>query len=191
MKRFTGALFPLALLAILAGLTLWLAKAVELPPLDSGGRFRHDPDYEVSNFTVRKSDETGTLRYTLTAKTLVHYPDTEGSDVQQPKVVFLKPGQPPVSLAADWAKLNSDASVVKLYRNVTLVRAATADRETLVGTAPDLTILPDAETAHTDSPVQLVQGQSWLKGKGLDVDNATMTYTLRSRVTGEFQPHKQ
>ena len=139
---------------------------------------------------MRKSDETGTLRYTLTAKTLVHYPDTEGSDVQQPKVVFLKPGQPPVSLGADWAKLNSDASVVKLYRNVTLVRAATADRETLVGTAPDLTILPDAETAHTDSPVQLVQGQSWLKGKGLDVDNATMTYTLRSRVTGEFQPHK-
>ena len=52
--------------------------------------------------------------------------------------------------------------------------------------APDLTIYPDAETANTKSPVHVVQGKSWLKGSGLQVDNATMNTILESRVTGQF-----
>ncbi len=31
----------------------------------------------------------------------------------------------------------------------------------------------------------MVQGKSWLKGTGLQVDNATMNTILESRVTGQ------
>ena len=79
-------------------------------------------------------------------------------------------------------RIAKDAGVI----TVRVVRDAAKDREAMVATAPDLTIYPDAETANTKSPVHVVQGKSWLKGSGLQVDNATMNTILESRVTGQF-----
>jgi len=49
--------------------------------------------------------------------------------------------------------------------------------------SPDLTVFPDDEKAFTKSPVLITQGQSWLKGVGLQVDNRAQTYILESQAT--------
>ena len=186
MRNLASALFPLGLLGALAALTFWLSRAVELPEPDRSGQFRHDPDYVVDKFTVRKLDKQGVLQHVMQADQMQHFPDTDNSEVAHPKAQFLKPGQPTTTMSADWGTINSDASVVELRNNVHIHRDATADREAMDGSAPDLTIYPDAETAHTKSPVRMAQGKTWIAGTGLDLDNATMTTILHSRVTGEF-----
>lgn len=186
MRHFASALFPLGLLGALAALTFWLSRAVELPAVDSSGQFRHDPDYQVDKFTVRKLDAQGVLLHVMQADQMQHFPDSDTSEVIHPRVQFFKPGRPTATLSADWASINSDASIVQLRNNVRIHRDATSDQEAMNGTAPDLTIYPDAETAHTASTVHMTQGKSRITGTGLDLDNATMTYILHSRVTGEF-----
>lgn len=186
LEKFASALFPIALLGSLTAATFWLAKATQLPEPDHSGKFRHDVDYFIDNFTMSRLDKQGTLRHVMTAKRMEHYPDTDESEVTQPVAKFIKPGRPNVTMSSDFGHINSDASEVLLTQNVRVVRDASKEREAMIATAPDLTVFPDAETAHTKSPVQMVQGKSWIKGTGLQVDNATMHSILESRVTGQF-----
>lgn len=186
LERFASALFPIVLLGSLTAATFWLAKATQLPEPDHSGQFRHDVDYFIDDFTMSRIDKQGQLRHVMTAKRLDHYPDTDESDVVKPVAKFIKPGRPVVTMSSDTGHINSDASEVLLKDNVRVVRDAFKDREAMIATGPDLTIFPDSETAQTKSPVEMVQGKSWLKGTGLQVDNATMNTILESRVTGQF-----
>jgi len=186
LERFSSALFPIALLGCLTAATFWLAKTIQLPTPDQSGKFRHDVDYFIDDFTMSRIDKQGVLRHVVTAKHMEHYPDTEESFLAMPVAKFLKPGRPAVTMSGDKGHMNSDGSEVILTDNVRVVRDPSKEREALIATAPDLTILPDAETAHTASPVEVVQGKSWVKGTGLQVDNATMHTLLESRVTGQF-----
>lgn len=65
MKHWPSALFPLALLLTLTGLTFWLRYITELPEARNDGRNRHDPDYIMHNATLRKIGRNGALEYTL------------------------------------------------------------------------------------------------------------------------------
>lgn len=185
-RNFTGALFPLSLLGALAALTFWLSYAIQLPNEDSEGKHRHDPDYFIENFSLRKLDPQGILHYSLTAKKMLHFPDDDSTIANQTKLVYTRPGRPLLTINADRATVNSDASEVRLYDNVRIHREATATQDFLTGTAPDLLLLPDEERARTASPVHIVQGRSQLDGTGMELDNAARTFALHSRVTGQF-----
>ncbi len=64
MKNNWGsALFPLAILLTLSGLTFWLVHATELPEERRDGKNRHDPDYIIEQTKLRKLDTTGRLQW--------------------------------------------------------------------------------------------------------------------------------
>lgn len=185
-RNFTSALFPLTLLAALAALTLWLSYAIQLPEEDPDGKRRHDPDYFIEDFSLRKLDPQGILHYSLTARKMLHFPDDDSTVTTQTKLVYTRPNRPTMTITADRATANSDASQVHLYDHVRIHREATATQEALIGTAPDLLLLPDEERARTSSPVQITQGHSRLDGTGMELDNAARTFHLQARVTGQF-----
>lgn len=185
-RNYTNALFPLALLAGLAALTFWLSYAIQLPNEDTEGKHRHDPDYFIEHFSLRKLDPQGILHYSLTAQNMLHFPDDDSTIASQPKLIYTRPNRPLLTINADRATVNSDASEVRLYDHVRIHREASADQEAMTGTAPDLLLLPDEERARTASPVHIVQGRSQLDGTGLEIDNAARTFALHSRVTGQF-----
>ena len=57
--RIPGAtLLPLALLAVLAALTFWLERVTQGAVVD-GGKTRHDPDFFVENFSIRRFSPEG------------------------------------------------------------------------------------------------------------------------------------
>ena len=60
-------LFPLALLAVLALLTLWIDRSVQAPEPKPDGSTRHDPDYILTNFVTTKTDVNGDIRSILRA----------------------------------------------------------------------------------------------------------------------------
>ena len=54
---------PLAALALLVGLTLWLNQLVQAPQSRADGSLRHDPDLMVENFNARKLGADGRVLY--------------------------------------------------------------------------------------------------------------------------------
>lgn len=186
MKHWPSQLFPLILLGILAGLSFWLQKAVEPEPARPNGKLRHDPDAYAENFTVRRFDVNGNLKYRLSAPYLEHYPDDDSSELKSPTLISYRPDAPAVTVTGDHAKVSAKGETVFLWDNVSVTREATADRAEMIARMPDLTAQPEIGFAFTNSPVEITQGQSWVKGVGAELDNNKATFVLQSRVTGLY-----
>jgi len=183
MKHWGSALFPLSVLLTLAALTFWLRYATELPAERRDGKHRHDPDYIISDAVLRKLDGNGRLKYTLKAADIRHYPDDDSTDMRQPHLVVLHPTRPPITVSAERGHANSDGEQVDFYDNVRIERAPSKTDEALIATMPQLTVLPDDDKAFTKSPVLITQGNSWVKGVGMQVDSRAQTYLLESQAT--------
>lgn len=186
MKHWPSQLFPVILLALLAGLSFWLQKAVDIGEQKHDGKLRHDPDAIAENFIVRRFDASGQVKYRLTAPHLVHYPDDDTSILKSPTLISYRHEAPPFTLTAKNAKVTAKGETVYLWEEVSATRAATADRPEMVARMPDLTVQPDAGFAFTNSPVEITQGQSWVKGVGAELDDKTSTLVLQSQVTGLY-----
>jgi lipopolysaccharide export system protein LptC len=186
MKNLPSQLFPIILLALLAGLTFWLQKTVGGEDPKPDGKLRHDPDAIAENVVVRRFDETGNVKFRLIAPHLVHFPDDDSSELKSPTLISYRPDAPSVTISADNARASSKGDTIYLWDNVNIVRAATPDRPEMVARMPDLTTQPDAGFAFTNSPVEITQGQSWIKGVGAHLDNNTSILVLQSQVTGLY-----
>lgn len=180
--RHAGSLFPLLLIGVLAALTFWLQRIAEPQGADRSGRARHDPDFIVDSFTLRRFDTEGTLQHTLAATRMLHYPDDDTTVVIAPRLTFH--AAPPTRVSADQALVSKDAQSVRLERNVRLVRGAAAGGPGTEITTARLDVMPDLETASTDTPVSIVQGRSVVTGSGLIVDNKIRQTTLFGPVRG-------
>ncbi len=186
MKHWPSQLFPVMVLVILAGLSFWLQSTVDRGETKNDGKLRHDPDATAENFTVRRFDQNGQVKYRLTAPYLVHFPDDDTSEVKSPVLTSYRPEGAPVTVTGDNAKVTAEGETIYLWDNVSVTRAATADRLEMVARMPDLTAQPEAGIAFTGSPVEITQGQSWIRGTGLHIDNNTSTLVLQSQVKGQY-----
>jgi lipopolysaccharide export system protein LptC len=186
MKHWGSALFPLSLLLVLTLLTFWLRYATELDEPIRDGRHRHDPDYILSDMVLRKLDQDGDLKYTLRAVEVRHYPDDDTTDLVRPEFVRQnrEDDEPPVTISGDRGHITSDNERVDLQDNVRIYRPPIGKYEELTAVMDELTIFPDDETAFTKSPVLITQGQSWVKGVGMWVNNREQTYLIESRAVG-------
>jgi lipopolysaccharide export system protein LptC len=187
MKNWGSALFPLTIMLALAGLTFWLRHAIELPEERKDGKHRHDADYIIDQPQVRKLDKTGRLQYTLDALQIRHYPDDDTTDVAKPFLVNLQPGRPSVSIRSERAHVSQDGNQVDFYDDVKVQRAATPAQALMLASMAELTVRPEDEKAFTKSPVLITQGNSWLKGIGMRIDQKTQTYVLESKAIGQFE----
>lgn len=186
MKHWPSQLFPVIVLLILAGLSFWLQSTVDRGETNHDGKFRHDPDAMAENFTVRRFDQNGQIKYRLTAPYLVHYPDDDTSELKSPTLISYQPEGATVTVMGDHAKVTAKGETIFLWDNVSVVREATPDRPEMVARMPDLTAQPDAGIAFTGSPVEITQGESWIKGVGIQIDNNTSTLVLQSQVRGQY-----
>lgn len=185
--RRSASLFPLAMLVLLAALTFWLSRVIEGDK--PRGPQRHDPDYWVENFVVRRFDLDGKLQHTLVAKKLLHYPDDDTTIVTAPQLTYHQGA--PAEISARMAYVGADGKEIDLVDDVRVVRqGATGDVPPSVLETRALKVFPDAEKGRTSAPVIITQGRSILRGSGLEFDNKTGVTVLRGRVTGTLHSNR-
>ena len=174
---------PKGFLALLAAMTFWLERAARPPTTGMDGKARHDPDYLIDNFTVRRFGVDGFLQHTLQADHMRHFPDDDSTLVLKPKLTYHR--TPETHVSAQKAYLDSGATHVRLVDDVVITRAGINKPGTVL-TTPLLDAFPDEETASTDAPVTITQGASQVRGSGLRADNKTAQYVLTGPVNGIF-----
>lgn len=187
MKRSPVAgMLPLGLMLLLAAITFWLEQAVQAPISTGAAAKRHDPDLIIENFTSVKHAANGAPGYSLSAKKMVHYPDNETSHLEQPRIASFSPDAPPTRITAREAELSPNGNEAIFYGDVVVLREAGEEQPELRVTTERLRIDQKSDTAHTDDPVVIVQGNSILKGVGMDADRKARTFILRSQARGSF-----
>jgi lipopolysaccharide export system protein LptC len=177
MIRPTGWL-PLAALALLVALTLWLNQLIQAPAARPDGSTRHDPDLIVENFDAQKLAEDGTVQYTLTAKKMVHYPDDDSALLDSVKLEAYEPGQPKMTMTADRGRLEQKGERVLAEGNVVVVREADPKTEKTRITTDRLLVLPDDGIARTREPVTMESASSRATATGMELNNQARTLDL-------------
>ena len=178
-------LLSLIALALLAGGTYWLLQATR-PPVshDESGVKTHTPDYFADNFSVSELDQSGSTQYRLTAVKMVHYEDDENSDLTHPAVRAFQPGKPIVTATGDRGTVNGDASIVDLYDNARIVRAAGAGDPEMQADSVHFRILVNDDVIETEKPVKLRRGLSIATANAMTYNNVTRVMQLSGNVRG-------
>ena len=191
MERWSTA-FPLALLAMLAALTLWLDRIVQPPAAPRDGSARHDPDYIVENFSAVRLGPDGAPQHRIQAKRMLHYPDDDTTHLEAPRYVsFAAKKNPEITVVSETALVSREGGTVDFNNNVRAVRAASGKQSELVLTSDHLRVIPDDHIAITDHAVTIVDANTKLTAVGLELDDKSKTLKLKSRVRGTYVPPKK
>lgn len=178
---------PLAVLALLVGLTLWLNQLVQAPVARADGKQRHDPDLMVEKFSARKLGEDGRVLYTLVAQKMVHYPDDDSALLESLTLESYEPRQPRMTITADNGRLEQGGDRVWIEGNVVVLREADVKNGPVRLTTDKMLVLPDEGIARTSSEVKMESPTGRAVAAGLEVDNKARTLKL-DRVRATFKP---
>ena len=188
MIRPTGWL-PLAALALLVSLTLWLNQLLQAPAARPDGSTRHDPDLIVENFDAQKLAEDGTVQYTLTAKKMVHYPDDDSALLSDVRLEAFEPKQPRLTLTADRGRLEQKGERVMVNGNVVITRDADPKTEALRITTDHMLVWPDDGIASTDAMLTMTSASSHAVAQGGVLNNQERTLKLDT-VRATYKPQR-
>jgi len=185
-----STLFPLLLILALAGASLWLERAVRGPEHDRSGKARHDPDFVAEDFGIVKMNAAGKPEYTLAAKRMLHYPDDGSTSIVAPHLVQRNDGAAPIVIRADHGLISKSGDEASFQGGVVVVREAGKGQNELRVQTEFLQVFPDRDLANTDRPVVITEGRSRLTGTGMELNNKTRQFVLRSQVRGTFDAGK-
>lgn len=184
LARFPPSLFPLLLLGLLAGMTYWLELVSRPAEGGNDGKFRHDPDYLIENFEVRRYGPAGILQHTLRAPLMKHFPDDDSTVVSAPDLTYHR--EPPTHITAREALVDGKGEHIQLIDDVRVARSGIAGKPATVLLTSHLDAYPDEEIARNDVPVTITQGLSRVTGSRMQVNNQTAIYVLEGPVRGIF-----
>lgn len=181
-----SSFLPIAALALLAAVTYWLLQATLPPPGESVVHPKtHTPDYFADNFSVTELDQSGATQYRLTAVKLVHYEDDETSLLTAPAMRAFQPGKPVVTATAQRGTVNGDVSIVDLYDNAKILRAAGAGDPPMEADSQHFRVLVNDDVIETEKPVKLQRGLSIANAtNGMKYNNVTRVIDLYGNVRG-------
>ena len=175
--------FPLFLLALLAALLFWVNQSARAPsPVQDEDSRRAAPDYMIENFSAVRMGRDGVSRHLLSAKRMLHYPDDDTTDLEQPRFINTEPGKPAMQVDADQAKMSANGEDIYLTGNVRVLRSAGKGRGETAMTTSFLHLLPDDGIAKTDRPVVITEANAVIKAVGMEVSNRTQVTRLLSQV---------
>ncbi len=183
MRRFPQ-IFPLLLMAVLAGLTFWLDQAIQ-PDAAAPEAGRQDPDYIVENVIAHRMDAEGRIKHTLRAERLTHYPHDDSTHLVAPHFTS-HASRTPMTITSRTARVSSGGEHVYFETDVRAVRAADAKRSEMVMETSFLHVTPDANTARTDRPVTITDANTVAHAIGLELNSETRIVKFLSRFRGTY-----
>lgn len=185
---------PIILMGLLALATYWLARNTPAfsPPTPERAP-THDADYFLRNFSVKSFDVRGRLRSELQGIEGRHYPDSDTTEVDQPRVRAYSETGALIVATAKRGISNSDGSQVQLVGNAVVTRdAKTPDGQPeprMEIRGEFLHFFVDTEQVHSHLPVTLTRGSDVFNGDKLDYDNLSRVMELTGHVHGVLQAH--
>ncbi len=184
MSRFwLGVL--LALGAGSTGVALWLQRDPPSTP-DVVAR----ADYRLEGFEMTALRKDGSEGFTVTGPVLERDMEAQVTTLTEPRFGFPsdQPGQRWDARSAS-AWIGPDNTEVKLAGGVEMLGPPSQEGRQVRFSTEHLTVLPEAERAHTDAAVTITQGGSILQATGLVVDMQARTYELLADVDATFYPN--
>lgn len=177
------SLFPVIVLTLLAGVSVWLDRVTQQDPVAKTDKTRHEADFSAERITLHRFDPTGKVQYILVADSMLHYADDESSELKNPRLNYLNRPEP-VWVESRFASVNKDGTTVVLTDEVLVRRAAHAGKPESTLRTEQITVWPEDEKMRADKPVTLTQGQTVINAERMESDNIIGEVRLQGQVRG-------
>jgi len=184
-------LLTITALVLLAFGSFWLVQLMQRADgrIDPNG-FGNEPDYIVEKFSVVRMTPEGRPRYLLSGAKLTHRPVEDVSDVEQPVMRSVAPGQAPVTIVARRARIRHADNEVDLAGSVDISRPASPTSRALRLETEALTVFPDEERMQSEVAVRMAMGAATVTGVGMKADNALRRLEFASRGRIIYPPNE-
>jgi lipopolysaccharide export system protein LptC len=184
---------PVILMGVLALGTYWLARNTPTFSQSVAKRAeRHEADYFLRGFSVKNFDPNGRLKSEILGTEARHFPDTDTTEIDQPRIRSYSDKGALTIATARHAISNADGSQVQLIGDAVVVREA---KDAKGQPQPKLEIrgeflhaFMDQERVKSDKPVTMTRGTDVFEADNLDYDNLERVLQLQGRVRGVLQP---
>ncbi len=178
------------LATILAGTFLafgsfWLLQVMNRSDADIGpGADLKEPDYIVEKFSFVRMTPEGKPRYLFYGAKLTHIPLDDASDVVQPIMQNMAPGEAPMTMNAKRARIYHAENKVDLLGQVDIHRPPSAIAQGMRIKTEALTVFPDEERMQSDQKVLVTLGAATITGTGMRANNASrqLDFTGRGKI---------
>ena len=185
---------PIILMGLLALGTYWLARTTPGAAPVFGERAPvHEADYFLRGFSVKTFDATGRLKSEIQGVEARHFPDTDTTEIEQPRMRSYSEKGALTVATANKGISNGDGSQVQLIGNAVVTR----ETPVVAGGTPTpkleirgefLHAYLDQERVKSDKPVTLMRGSDVFEADNMQYDNIDRVMELRGRVHGTLQP---
>ena len=173
------------ILISLALATTWLVRSLEEKLAKPAENHKQVADYTLQDFTSTQMNKHGRLKNKLTAKTMVHFPDSN-TKLTAPNMVFYKAEQPTWTLEAEHGEVSPDGNQLWLIGDTTLIRLTSGQQKTMKIISQNVWVRLDTEYAETASPTTIFTANSETHSIGMRVFMPTEQVDLLSRVRGHY-----
>jgi lipopolysaccharide export system protein LptC len=193
LRQFAASFMPLMLMAFLAVGTWWLVKNSQ-QGIDSraAGPARHEPDYEMTNFSVQRYNADGSMRAHLAGDLLRHYPDTDTLEIDSVRLRAVATEDGRVSTAtARRAVAKGDATEVELFGGAEVVREALGTDEATRFRSEYLHAFIDDERVLSNQPVVVTKGGTQVRADGMDYTQSDGVIKFNGRSRATFGPRSK
>ncbi len=187
---------PLLLMAVLAGGSWWLVK--NSPVLDGANQqltLRHEPDYRMTGFEIRRITADGTLQVLISGRELRHYPDDDSVEIDDARVQAVAPDGTRALATARLARSNADGSHLQLEGGVRLRRFG-AQTEDAAPAQLDvrtewLDVLSNAELMRTNRAVTIEQDGIRIQAQGFEYRHLSGQWRFFGRSEAVVAPTRK
>lgn len=176
---------PLAILLLLAALSFWIERSVQVTANGSPAA-RTDPEGIMENFDALRTDPEGKPHYRLTARKLMHYTGSKLTELESPRFVQLDAEIGDVSAAARQATVSSDGNEVTLREGVVVERAARPGQSAMTLRTVQLLVYPERDLLRAPGAVDIRDDILVLRAGAMEYDARQRIVKLTGRVQARY-----
>lgn len=176
-------LLLLTLTTLLVALTSWLSYRSDTPAPQQGQTVQQAPDYFLHGLVATVTDANGNISHNLSAESLLHYPDTDTTALQQPVITTFGPQRSDWVVRAEQGEIAGQEEEIMLRGSVQLEQRGETPLQLLTDW---LRIDAEHQLASTDAPVLLTSPAARVEGIGMQAYGKEQRLQLHSTVRGHY-----
>ena len=176
---------PLAILLVLATLSFWIERSVQVSA-NGDPATRTEPEGIMENFDALRTDTAGQPHYRLMARKLKHYSNSKRTELESPRFIQMDPQSGEVTAVAQQATVSPDGSEVDLRGEVQVLRAARPGQSAMSLHTARLVIFPERDMLHSPGPVDVTDATLKLHASSMEYNARQRVIKLTGRVKARY-----
>ena len=179
--------YLIVLMLLIVGIS-WLLRAPSTRPETTAEPEPNQADYFLKGMESISTGPDGRIQHRLVAQSLIHYPDGDTTELQQPLVEIFQQDGSHWTVQAQQGHYSNDRREMWLHGEVRIHQFG--DQDTLSLETESLRLLPDSRFAETADPVLLLGTGTRLQGTGMELYGKEQRLLLLSAVRGiHYEAH--